>query len=174
MIACVAIVGQKNNPLHVQSLYTDQADPLKFDYLVYTSLDAIDAILFEQDDRRRQLKASLPPTEHSKLAPDPYFLGLVNVTPEYHVYGYVTSTYTKIIVVASAGAMSPHTPVADDISMLCTELHHAYNRAVSNPFYTPGAVLESSGFSGAVERIVGQLASAGPQATGGLAASAVL
>ena len=32
----------QNNPIYLHALKPDEADPLKFDYLVYCSMDAID------------------------------------------------------------------------------------------------------------------------------------
>jgi hypothetical protein len=45
----------QNNPLHIQPLQDGAINPLKFDYIVYVSMDAIDSILAEQAERSMPL-----------------------------------------------------------------------------------------------------------------------
>ena len=83
MIACIAIVGPKvctlklyhpanlshsldvlrislyvfvqNNPLHIQPTTEDEAQALKFDYITFVGLDAVDNILMEHKEKSARL-----------------------------------------------------------------------------------------------------------------------
>ena len=41
----------QNNPLLVHPLQETPSDPLKFDYVIYVCLDAIDSIILDQTER---------------------------------------------------------------------------------------------------------------------------
>ena len=63
------------------------------------------------------------------------YLGLLYPTEDYKVYGYLTSTHVKLILVT-------HNFNAKEASVrkVFESLHAAYIDAISNPFYTPGKV----------------------------------
>jgi len=142
MYACVAIVAPGNNPLYIQTFRADnrisgmQEDPIKFHYILHCSLDA-----FEE-------KAV------STSGSDSY-LGLLYPTEDYKVYGYLTSTHVKLILVTH-NFNSKETSVRK----VFESLHAAYIDAISNPFYTPGKKIESKAFERRVDDIVSASASA--------------
>lgn len=41
----------QNNPLHIQPIQEGIANPLKYDFLTFVGLDAVDSILLEQRER---------------------------------------------------------------------------------------------------------------------------
>lgn len=141
MFACVAVVGPANNPLFIQTYRSDnvvtgmQEDPIKFHYILHCSLDA-----FEE-------KASS--SEKSRDNKDSY-LGLLYPTEDYKVYGYLTSTHVKLILVMHTF----NTSKEGDVRQVFQSLHSAYIDAVSNPFYTPGKKIESKVFERKVDEIV--------------------
>eukprot|EP01111_Echinosteliopsis_oligospora_P005827 TRINITY_DN1952_c0_g1_i2.p1 TRINITY_DN1952_c0_g1~~TRINITY_DN1952_c0_g1_i2.p1 ORF type:complete len:116 (-),score=14.69 TRINITY_DN1952_c0_g1_i2:191-538(-) len=79
-IVCVAVVGKSNNPLYIKSFETQ--DTMKFHYIVHSSLDVVD----ERTKKTSQGTAEM-------------YLGLLCPTEDYKVYGYITNTKIKLIVV---------------------------------------------------------------------------
>ncbi|WZN65671.1 trafficking protein particle complex protein [Chloropicon roscoffensis] len=134
MFACVAVVGPENNPLFVQTYRSDnvvtgmQEDPIKFHYILHCSLDAFE----EKADNKDS------------------YLGLLYPTEDYKVYGYLTSTQAKLILVTHTFNQVKESSVRE----VFEGLHSAYIDAVSNPFYTPGKKIESKSFEGRVDRII--------------------
>ncbi|QDZ25766.1 trafficking protein particle complex protein [Chloropicon primus] len=143
MFACVAVVGPANNPLFVQTYRSDnvvtgmQEDPIKFHYILHCSLDA-----FEE-------KASA--NSKTRDNKDSY-LGLLYPTEDYKVYGYLTSTQVKLILVAQT--FNAQSSKEGSVKKVFESLHSAYIDAVSNPFYTPGKKIQSKSFEKRVDQIV--------------------
>lgn len=135
MAVSVAVVGRDNEPLYI---YTKNPEPnLKFHYIVHTCLDVI-------EERTSSLtKASQDPRE--------LYLGLLYPTEDYKVYGYVTNTKIKFVVIVD----SMNTTLRDnDIRMMFRRIHTAYVSMVANPFYTPGEEITSKQFQGAVDSLM--------------------
>lgn len=134
MIVCVAVVGQQNSPLFVQS-FTNGDDELKFHYIVHCSLDVID----EKVNNPKKAGAALNET----------FLGLLYPMEDYKVYGYLTNTKVKFILVTT------DLDVRDaDVRSFFRRFHAAYVDAVSNPFHVPGKRITSRAFTERVSTIV--------------------
>ncbi|KAL5677864.1 hypothetical protein ACJX0J_013995, partial [Zea mays] len=72
-----------NNPLYLHS-FTEADDALKLHHIVHCSLDVI-------DERVNNSKRTLNET----------FLGLLYPTENYRVYGYLTNTKVKFIMVTT-------------------------------------------------------------------------
>lgn len=87
--ACVAVVGRHNNPLYIQAFGVVE-DELRFHFIVHTSLDVVEE------------RAA---TKEKQGALDSY-LGLLYPTEDYNVYGYVTASAVKLVLVLDdAGAL---------------------------------------------------------------------
>ncbi|QCE12431.1 hypothetical protein DEO72_LG10g3675 [Vigna unguiculata] len=86
MIVCVAVVGHQNNPLYIQS-FTEADDALKLHHIVHCSLDVV-------DERVNNPKRSGPMLNET-------FLGLLYPIENYKVYGYLTNTKVKFILVTT-------------------------------------------------------------------------
>ncbi|WRX14430.1 Trafficking protein particle complex subunit 2 - like 1 [Theobroma cacao] len=134
MIVCVAVVGYQNNPLYIQS-FTDADDALKLHHIVHCSLDVV-------DERVNNPKKSGPTLNET-------FLGLLYPTENYKVYGYLTNTKVKFILVTT------DLDVRDaDVRNFFKRFHAAYVDAVSNPFHVPGKKITSRTFAERVSTIV--------------------
>ncbi|KFK30456.1 hypothetical protein AALP_AA7G263500 [Arabis alpina] len=134
MIVSVAVVGRQNNPLYIQS-FTEADDALKLHHIVHCSLDVI-------DERVNNPKKSGTTLNEA-------FLGLLYPTLNYKVYGYLTNTKVKFIMVTT------DLDVRDtDVRSFFRKFHAAYVDAVSNPFHVPGKKITSRTFAESVSNIV--------------------
>ncbi|RDY14022.1 Trafficking protein particle complex subunit 2-like protein, partial [Mucuna pruriens] len=134
MIVCVAVVGHQNNPLYIQS-FTEADDALKLHHIVHCSLDVV-------DERVNNPKKSGPMLNET-------FLGLLYPIENYKVYGYLTNTKVKFILVTT------DLDVKDaDVRNFFRRFHAAYVDAVSNPFHVPGKKITSRTFAERVSTIV--------------------
>ncbi|CAD7698312.1 unnamed protein product [Ostreobium quekettii] len=122
MIVCAAVIGQANNPLYIRCFLDESSESaLKFHYIVHCSLDAIE---------EKVLAPKRNPAELQEA-----YLGLLYPTEDCKVFGYVTSTHIKFVLVVDDAPFKE-----DDIQLIFRRFHHAYVNAVSNPFYTFGMV----------------------------------
>ncbi|WOG84181.1 hypothetical protein DCAR_0103362 [Daucus carota subsp. sativus] len=139
MSVCVAVVGHQNNPLYIQS-FTDADDALKLHHIVHCSLDVI-------DERVNNPKKSGPLLNET-------FLGLLYPADNYKVFGYLTNTKVKFILVTT------DVDVRDaSVRNFFRRFHSAYVDAVSNPFHVPGKKITSKTFAGRVSAIVSSFGS---------------
>mmetsp|Transcript_11867 Transcript_11867/g.30306 ORF Transcript_11867/g.30306 Transcript_11867/m.30306 type:complete len:87 (+) Transcript_11867:65-325(+) len=77
------------------------------------------------------------------------YLGLLYPTEDYKVFGYLTGTNVKLILVADSFNAKEAV-----VKKVFRDLHSAYIDAVSNPFYNPGKKIESKSFEQRVDRAV--------------------
>ncbi|KAG9147476.1 hypothetical protein Leryth_007287 [Lithospermum erythrorhizon] len=123
-----------NNPLYIQS-FTEAEDALKLHHIVHCSLDVV-------EERVNNPKRSGPTLNET-------FLGLLYPTENYKVYGYLTNTKVKFIMVTT------DLDVRDaDVRNFFRRFHAAYVDAVSNPFHVPGKKITSRNFADSVSSIV--------------------
>ncbi|OQR83887.1 trafficking protein particle complex subunit 2-like protein [Achlya hypogyna] len=127
MICCVAIVGANNNPLFVRSF--DEDDDLSFHYIVHISLDIIE--------------------EKVKMSKDDMYLGFLGPVEDFRVYGYVTNTLVKLVVVVQDAPIKE-----SEMRVLFTELHKLYVNAMSNPFAIIGERITSEKFEHKVYNLI--------------------
>ncbi|KAL3139448.1 hypothetical protein ABBQ38_003778 [Trebouxia sp. C0009 RCD-2024] len=140
MIVCAAVLGQTNNPLYLEAFQTKgkQEDVLKFHYIVHCALDAIEE------------KVAAP-----RKAPGEIFdtyLGMLYPTEDYKVYGYISNTRIKFILVVDEMLQKE-----DEVRMVFKRFHTAYVDAVSNPFYTTSTPVVSKRFDASVRTMVTSL-----------------
>eukprot|EP00899_Mesostigma_viride_P016502 jgi/Mesvir1/24853/Mv22089-RA.1 len=134
MIVCVAVVGPANNPLYLKTFTDgDESETLKFHYIVHCSLDVVDE------------KAVLP----KKGGSTDTYLGLLYPTEDYKVYGYITNTRAKFMLVVSDADVRE-----TDFKSFFRRMHTLYVDAVFNPFYTSGALLSSPKFDTQIAALV--------------------
>ncbi|KAL1803645.1 hypothetical protein ACET3Z_032292 [Daucus carota] len=139
MSVCVAVVGHQNNPLYIHS-FTGADDALKLHHIVHCSLDVI-------DERVNNPKKAGPLLNET-------FLGLLYPADNYKVYGYLTNTKVKFILVTT------DLDVRDaSVRNFFRRFHSAYVDAVSNPFHVPGKKITSKTFAGRVSAIVNSFGS---------------
>eukprot|EP00050_Salpingoeca_kvevrii_P011718 m.17526 g.17526 ORF g.17526 m.17526 type:complete len:134 (-) comp3593_c0_seq1:190-591(-) len=130
-VTCVAVIGPKNNPLYFR---TASEDVLRFQFLVHSALDVVD-----------EKVASL-----GKSGAD-QFLGLLSSADDMRVYGYMTQTKYKFVVVVD----DVSTARDNEIRAMFRRIHELYMVAISNPFHTYGEKIESKKFDGGIRAIMG-------------------
>jgi len=128
MIAAVAVIGVNNNPLFLRS-YLTGSDELKFHYIVHASLDAV---------------------EDGVIANHETYLGLLYPNEDFRVYGYVTATNVKLIVVID------HETNDAAVKSFFEKFHLIYCNMACNPFYTLGDQITSKGFENEIAIIAAQ------------------
>ncbi|CAH1270857.1 TRAPPC2L [Branchiostoma lanceolatum] len=135
MAVCVAVISKENYPLYIQTIPTE--DDLKFHYTVHTSLDVVEEKINNVGKTTNDLRE--------------LYLGLLYPTEDYKVYGYVTNTKIKFVVVVE----SSNTALRDnEIRTMFRKLHNAYTDLVCNPFYTPGDRITSRVFEKVVNAMM--------------------
>eukprot|EP00035_Acanthoeca_spectabilis_P004499 m.104222 g.104222 ORF g.104222 m.104222 type:complete len:141 (-) comp12605_c0_seq1:2396-2818(-) len=134
MLSCIALIGQKNNPLYIRTAEPDRN--LKLQHAVYSSLDVIDEKVANT-------------TPKASASDRDMFLGLLFPADEHRLYGYVTSTNIKLVLVVSDPAA-----VDRDIKKLFRSIHESYIALVSNPFYNPDSVIESKKFDSSMDALL--------------------
>nr|XP_046202158.1 trafficking protein particle complex subunit 2-like protein isoform X3 [Oncorhynchus gorbuscha] len=86
MAVCIAVIAKENYPLFIRSVPVQ--NELKFHYTVHTSLDVVEekisAVGKAMADQRE------------------LYLGLLYPTEDYKVYGYVTNSKVKFVIVVDS------------------------------------------------------------------------
>lgn len=83
------------------------------------------------------------------------YLGLLFPTEEYRVYGYITNSHTKFILVLSSAQDDGGVPREDALRATFRRLHALYVDAVAcNPLYTVGAPIASRRFDAGAAAIL--------------------
>ncbi|PWZ39350.1 Trafficking protein particle complex subunit 2-like protein [Zea mays] len=174
MIFCVAVVGHQNNPLYLQS-FTEADDALKLHHIVHCSLDVIDETLtilqtcfccsanffcLRRIIASTSILLAVNNTQRSAPTLNETFLGLLYPTENYRVYGYLTNTKVKFIMVTTdlnakdADARNSTGSCSSPFPQFFRKFHAAYVDAVSNPFHVPGKKVASRSFGARVSTIV--------------------
>ncbi|KAG9395536.1 Sedlin [Carpediemonas membranifera] len=130
-IFAVALVGPKNSPLFFQTF--GDVVVLNLQFVVHAALDVLDEKI--QDENREDRRK------------DDNFLGLLQTTDRFKVWGYISSTFHKILIVA---AESVHQA---DIKVMMTKIHALYVDAYSNPFHPIGRPIHAATMTKEVEAL---------------------
>lgn len=131
MAVCVAVIAKENYPLYIKAAASD--NELKFYYTVHTSLDVVEEKISTVGKNANELRE--------------LYLGLLYPTEDYKVYGYVTNTKVKFVIVVE----SSNTNLRDnEIRGMFRKLHNAYVDMLCNPFYIPGEPVTSKIFNNTV------------------------
>ncbi|TDH73556.1 uncharacterized protein CCR75_004711 [Bremia lactucae] len=135
MIACVAVIAAANSPLYIRT-FGEESEDMGFHYIAHMSLDVIE----------EKLRSA-----GSSSSKDDMYLGFLGTIEDYRVYGYVTNTSIKFVVVLQDA------PVREsELRPLFLEIHRLYVNAMSNPFAPLGERLTSQTFDKQVSHIVVQ------------------
>uniref|UniRef100_A0A8D1VFL7 Trafficking protein particle complex subunit 2-like protein n=3 Tax=Sus scrofa TaxID=9823 RepID=A0A8D1VFL7_PIG len=128
----------QNYPLYIRSVPTE--NELQFHYMLHTSLDVVDEKISAMG------KALVDQRE--------LYLGLLYPTEDYKVYGYVTNSKVKFVMVVD----SSNTALRDnEIRSMFRKLHSSYTDVMCNPFYTPGDRIQSRAFDSMVTAMMIQV-----------------
>eukprot|EP01127_Copromyxa_protea_P010452 TRINITY_DN2544_c0_g1_i1.p2 TRINITY_DN2544_c0_g1~~TRINITY_DN2544_c0_g1_i1.p2 ORF type:complete len:138 (-),score=29.51 TRINITY_DN2544_c0_g1_i1:11-424(-) len=130
-IAALAVIGRQNNPLFLQTFSSDVG--LKFHFIVHASLDVIEEKVKKKSKGEKLEK----------------YLGLLYPTEDFKVYGYITNTLVKMILVISESSTAKDL----DIKYFFDKFHQLFLKVTSNPFYETNSKIESPRFASAVESL---------------------
>lgn len=112
---------------------------LRFYYTVHTSLDVVEEKISSVGKNQNDLRE--------------LYLGLLYPTEDYKVYGYVTNTKVKFVIVVE----STNSSLRDnEIRSMFRKLHNAYVDMLCNPFYIPGQNITSKSFENTVRSMMVQ------------------
>lgn len=140
MAVCVAVIAKENYPLSIICA-SNVGDKLEYHYIVHTSLDVI-----EEKIANISKTSSVAPGDNRD-----FYLAQLYPAEDYQVYGYVTNTKVKFVLVVEAS----NTHLRDnDIRSMFRRLHNAYTDVVCNPFYIPGEAITSKAFNKIVSTMI--------------------
>mmetsp|Transcript_49176 Transcript_49176/g.96408 ORF Transcript_49176/g.96408 Transcript_49176/m.96408 type:complete len:142 (+) Transcript_49176:72-497(+) len=115
-VTCLAVIGKENELLYIKTFNTDHESGLQLHYNIHTALDVIDEKVLNFQKR------SVSSGNNEK------YLALLFSSEESKVYGYVTNTKLKFVIVV-AGAQTEL-----NINRLFVELHSLLVKTMMNPF----------------------------------------
>ncbi|KAK0149298.1 Trafficking protein particle complex subunit 2-like protein [Merluccius polli] len=137
MAVCIAVIAKENYPLYIRSV--PMQNELKFHYTVHTSLDVVE---------EKISAAGKAMADQREL-----YLGLLYPTEDYKVYGYVTNSKVKFVIVVD----SSNTSLRDnEIRSMFRKLHNSFTDVMCNPFYNPGDPVQSKAFDSMVSGMMVQ------------------
>jgi trafficking protein particle complex subunit 2 len=145
-IECVALIGENNNPLYLATYPKLDGTDLqhRFQLIIYSSLDIIDAWV-------KQRKSGN--SDNSNV--DNQFVGYLCSLEHFKVFGYVTNTSLKFLIVVSDEIDSLRLPFGS-VHNFFLNFHQIYIEALYNPFYKVGAPLTSPKFAQKMSLLVSQ------------------
>ena len=145
-IDCVAIIGDSNCPLYLATYpKLDSADlQHRFQLIVYSSLDIIDAWV-------KNRKSGNVDNNNG----DNQFVGYLCSIEHFKIFGYVTNTSLKFLVVVKDEVDSLRIPF-EQVRNFFVSLHDLYIEALYNPFYKIGMPLTSDRFAKKTNSLVSQ------------------
>ncbi|KDR18458.1 trafficking protein particle complex subunit 2-like protein [Zootermopsis nevadensis] len=135
MAVCVTVIGKENSPKYISCLNPEL--DLQFQYKVHTSLDVVEEKLSSVGKTSGDVRE--------------LYLGLLYSTEEHKIFGYVTNTKIKFIIVVE----SSNTLLRDnEVRTMFRKLHTIYTDVVCNPFHIPGDPIISKNFDATVKSIM--------------------
>ncbi|XP_044746383.1 trafficking protein particle complex subunit 2-like protein [Coccinella septempunctata] len=134
MAVCVAIIGKDNSPKFICCLNPDEE--LRFQYKVLSSLDIVE----------EKINGGNKPVDNREL-----FLGMLYAIETHKIYGYVTNTKIKFIIVVDSSNMALRD---NEIRSMFRKIHSEYTDIVCNPFYTPGEPITFKSFTTTIKNIM--------------------
>jgi len=143
-VSFVSFIGKHNEPLFCYTQEEDSAEALHLQMIANSALDLVE----ERIEDSKSSKSSL----------DPFFDQLFAVD-DYRVFGYLSNTKIKTIVVCSAygdyAADSPRqSGNGQSMRELVLHLYSLYVRDMQNSLHTVSDVCSSSGFTSKVQQCV--------------------
>ncbi|XP_074035778.1 trafficking protein particle complex subunit 2-like protein [Leptinotarsa decemlineata] len=136
MAVCVAIIGKDNSPKFFTCLNPDEE--LIFQYKVLSSLDVVEEKLMSVG-----VKSG---TDFREL-----YLGMLYSLETHKIYGYVTNTKIKIIIIVDSTNLALRD---NEIRSMFRKIHAEYADIVCNPFYIPGEAICSKSFATSIKNIM--------------------
>ncbi|CAL8095529.1 unnamed protein product [Orchesella dallaii] len=181
MAVCVCVIGKDNGPIYMRSRSrADELSQtvehnlsqmafrgvtanteLQYNFIVSSALDIIEErALVGSSASGYKGNPSLHPSasggavgsiDGQQLATRELYLGALTAREEYKVYGYMTNTKIKFVIVIEETSI----PLREnDIRTMFRKLHSAFCDLMSNPFYLPGSSINSKRFDAVVTSIM--------------------
>ncbi|EDW47373.1 trafficking protein particle complex subunit 2-like protein [Drosophila sechellia] len=134
MAFCIAVIGKDNAPLYLTT--SDMEQELDLQYHVNAALDVVEekCLIGKGSPESKEL-----------------YLGLLYSTENQKIYGFVTNTRVKFIVVIDSSNVALR---ENEVRAIFRNLHLLYTDAICNPFYIPGESLTSKKFDRAVQKLM--------------------
>ncbi|XP_041054627.1 trafficking protein particle complex subunit 2-like protein [Carcharodon carcharias] len=127
IVLCVAVITKENYPLYIKTVPME--NELKFHCTVHTSLDVVEEKISAVG------KALVDQRE--------LYLGLLYPSEDYKVYGFVTNTKVKFVIVVDSSNITLRD---NEIRSMFRKLPNSYTDVLCNPFYNPGELIQSKVF----------------------------
>ena len=143
-ISLVSFIGKHNEPLLTYTQEDDGAEALHLQMIANSALDFVE----ERVEDSKSSKSTLDP-----------FLGQLFAIDDYRVFGYLSNTKIKIIVVCSAfGDYTSDSPRqsgnGQSLRELVLHLYSLYVRDMQNSLHRVTDVCSNSGFTAKVKQTV--------------------
>jgi len=137
-VACVAVIGKENEPLFLQTFAESKEDSgLRFHYHAHTALDVIEE------------KLTKKPAYSTAPLNRELYLGALFTVEDCKVYGYVTNTKIKFVLVLQ------RVPIGDlFVKNIFRDLHELFIDTMSNPFCKLNSKIESPTFEHKLQNIL--------------------
>ncbi|XP_026316567.1 trafficking protein particle complex subunit 2-like protein [Hyposmocoma kahamanoa] len=151
MAVCVAVIGKDNSPLYVGGIGNDTStdNELSRQWLIHTALDALEERLTSTNANNASANPNAVRTDLRDL-----YLGLLYSTDTHKIYGYVTNTRIKLVLVTSSTSPSGSNIRDAEVRTALRRLHALYADAMCNPFHLPGDPITSSKFDKQVKSLM--------------------
>ncbi|KPJ03034.1 PREDICTED: trafficking protein particle complex subunit 2-like protein [Papilio xuthus] len=151
MAVCVAVIGKDNSPLYIGGVGNDTNtdNELSRQWLVHTALDALEERLATTNTNTANSASNASRTDLRDL-----YLGLLYSTDTHKIYGYVTNTRIKLVLVTSSTSPSGSNIRDAEVRTALRRLHALYADAICNPFHLPGEQITSSKFDRQVKNLL--------------------
>ncbi|CAG7822896.1 unnamed protein product [Allacma fusca] len=148
MAVCVAVIGKDNGPMYFRTRQSG-VEELQYHFIVSSALDIIEERV-QSSGKSGILPGGVSNPGALEITRELY-LGALTAQEEYKVYGYMTNTKIKFVIVIEESS----TPLREnDIRTMFRKLHGAFCDLMSNPFYSPGSEIRSKRFHDVVNSIV--------------------
>lgn len=135
--SAIAIVNMANCPLLIRTSLddVDKEEATKLIYLMHASLDIVE-------------EKSEQPTSRDN------FLGILYQCEQYKIYGLMSTTKVKILLMLSLKMSFGFVPRETDIRQMLKNIHRAYiDSTAMNPFYKPNEPVKSKRLDAFLETI---------------------
>ncbi|KAL4702911.1 hypothetical protein ACJJTC_005139 [Scirpophaga incertulas] len=151
MAVCVAVIGKDNSPLYIGGIGSDTGSDseLSRQWLVHTALDALEERLSSANSNNTAPNATTPRPDLRDL-----YLGLLYSTDMHKIYGFVTNTRIKFVLVTSSTSPSGSNIRDAEVRTALRRLHALYADAICNPFHLPGEQIISQKFDKQVKNLM--------------------
>ncbi|XP_045455915.1 trafficking protein particle complex subunit 2-like protein [Melitaea cinxia] len=151
MAVCVAVIGKDNSPLYIGGIGNDSSteNELSRQWLVHTALDALEERLTTTSGNNTNTSTNATRTDLRDL-----YLGLLYSTDTHKIYGYVTNTKIKLVLVTSSTSPSGSNIRDAEVRTALRRLHALYADAICNPFHLPGDQIVSQKFDKQVKSLM--------------------